>query len=87
MTENNETNKEKRTMDEIGIDNYYDGLIDFIVAKWTKEGTVTDEEETRECIHAMLFLIHSYNLKCLISTLFDMYELEEEYDEEIGLVE
>jgi len=89
MTENNETNieTESNTENEPDTSEYYDGLVDFIVDKWTKEGSVRDEEDTRECVGAMLFLISSYNLKCLINTLFCMYDLIEEYDEEIGLVE
>ena len=87
MTENNETNKTTRTMDEIGIDNYYDGLIDSIVSKWIEEGSGTDEDELRQCADAMVYLIHCYNLKDLINNLFDVIDTMIEYDEEIGLVE
>lgn len=65
---------------EMNTDEYYDGLVDFIVNKWKTTGTITNEEETRECIDAMLFLMTNYNLKCLINTLFDIYDIVEEYD-------
>ena len=87
MTENNGTETEQNTENEMNVDEYYDGLVNFIVDKWTEEGSVRDEEDTRECIGAMLFLISSYNLKCLINTLFCMYDLIEEYENEIGLSE
>lgn len=77
------TNKNEETTNnnETDVDEYYDGLVDFIVDKWKEKGHVTDEESTRECIGAMLFLMTSYNFKCLVSTFFDMYELCDEYDE------
>ena len=84
MTENNGT---KKTMEEIGIDNYYDGLIDKIVVNWLEEGSEADKEELRQCADAMVYLIHCYNLKCLITCLFEVIDTMIEYDEEIGLVE
>jgi len=87
MSENNETNKTTRTMEEIGISNYYDGLINSIVSDWKEEGSETDEEELRQCADAMVYLIHCYNLKDLINSLFDVIDTMIEYDEEIGLVE
>ncbi len=74
-------------MDEIGIDNYYDGLIDKIVAKWIEEGSEIDEEELRGQIGAILYLTSAYDLKTLIGKLFDVLDSECEYDEEIGLEE
>lgn len=84
MTEINTT---KKTMDEIGIDNYYDGLVDKIVAKWIEEGSETDEEELRGQIGTILYLTSVYDLKTLIGKLFDVLDSECEYDEEIGLVD
>ena len=90
MSEHNkttETNKTTRTMEEIGISNYYDGLIDSIVSNWIEDGSETDVEELRQCADAMVYLIHCYNLKDLINNLFDVIDIMVEYDEEIGLVE
>ena len=87
MTENNGTNKTTRTMDEIGINNYFEGLVDSIVSNWIEEGSETDEEELRGQIGAMLYLTSAYDLKTLIGKLFDVLDSECEYDEEIGLVE
>lgn len=82
-----ETNATKKTMDEIGIDNYYDGLTDKIIAKWIEEGSETEEDELRQCADAMVFLIHCYCLKDLINNLFDTIDTMIEYDKEIGLEE
>ncbi len=87
MLENNEIKKETKTMDEIGIDNYYDGLVDKIVSKWIEEGSEIDEEELRGQIGAILYLTSAYDLKTLIGKLFDVLDSECEYDEEIGLEE
>ena len=87
MTENNETTKTTRTMDEIGVDNYYEGLIDSIVSNWIEEGSKTDEDELRGQIGAILYLTSAYDLKTLIGKLFDVLDSECEYDEEIGLEE
>lgn len=69
---------------EINETEYYDGLVTFIVKKWKEEGYFSDcdDEEARSVVDAMLFLISGFDLKCLINSLFDIYELIDEFEEQ-----
>lgn len=62
----------------------YDELVTFIVKKWKEEGYFSDcdDEEARSVVGAMLFLISCFNLKCLINSLFELYDLIDEFEEE-----
>lgn len=65
----------------ITSDEYYDMFVDYIVENWKEKGTVKNEEDTREAIHEMLWLMSIYCPDCLIATLVNIGELEEEFNE------
>ncbi len=69
--------------DEVEETEYYDGLVTYIVNKWKEEGYFTecDDEEARNIVDAMLFLISSFNLKCLINSLFELYDFVDEFED------
>ncbi len=66
---------------------YYDELVDYIVANWKTNGTVTNEDNTRETINELLWLKSNYCPECLVATIKDIGELEEKFGEKMKNVE
>lgn len=87
MINKENTGNKTKTIDEIGEEKYYNGLVDFIIEKQRKEGIISNEEDTKNSIDAMLFLIGMYSLKDLIYNLFEIYDDVSEYDKSIGMEE
>lgn len=79
----NENNGNNQTKEDISSKDYYDGLVDFIIDKWTEKGLVKDIEETKELIHAMIYVFigKDYELKDVVSTYFDIDNYMSEYDQ------
>jgi NAD dependent epimerase/dehydratase family enzyme len=51
-----------------------DYFIDNMVEKWKANGTVVDEEETRNCILSMCHILSGYKFECALKTLIEVYE-------------
>lgn len=64
---------------------YWKDLVNFIIGKWKENGTVSDEERTRDDLEAMLFLMSGYRFNCLIKTLCEVDDLMEEFNEKYSL--
>ncbi len=58
----------------------FDSFIDFAISRWKDKGTITDEEQTREYLSMMVSLLLNYRFKCLISTLIEVDDMMEAFD-------
>jgi len=57
-----------------------DSFIDFAISRWKDKDTITDEEQTREYLSMMVSLLLNYRFKCLISTLIEVDDMMEAFD-------
>jgi hypothetical protein len=62
--------------------NWYDDFTNYVISKWKEKGNVSNEEDTRESLDAMMYLLSGYRLKCLIATLIDIDDLMEKFEKE-----
>ncbi len=60
---------------------YYDRLVDHIVENWNEREEEKSNEEIRDLIDAILYLKSNYCLKCLIATLIDVDNLEDDFND------
>lgn len=59
----------------------FDRFVEFAISRWKDKGTISDEETTREYIEMMVSLLLNYRFKCLVSTLIEVDDMMEEFDE------
>lgn len=67
---------------ELKEEEYFNDLHEYILDNWKDKGTVTDEENAQFNIETITYLLSNYRLKCLISTIIDIEDLWEKFDEE-----
>ena len=61
---------------------YFNDLYEYILDNWKGINLITNEEDTRFNIEVIIYLLCNYRLKCLLSTILDIEDLWEKFDEE-----
>jgi NAD dependent epimerase/dehydratase family enzyme len=57
-----------------------DYFIDYMVEKWKKNGTVANEEKTREVLMAIFIVLVDYKFECALKTIIEVHEEMDAFD-------